>query len=107
MAIWQTKLINYDLSTTYTANLTVEDRGNGHAVGTLRNLSGPVAVEEIDLSGVVRGNEFTLGGSVEALGVNLYLTFSPFVFAYTGGARLVVHRGNQVSELFVISRPVE
>jgi hypothetical protein len=107
MAIWQLKLVDYNLTTNYTANLTVEDKGNGHAVGTLRSLSGPVAVQEIDLTGSVKGNEFTLGGSVQALGVNLYLTFSPFVFAFTGGARIVVHEGNKVTELFVLSRSPE
>jgi hypothetical protein len=64
MAIWRTKFVNFEGTTSYTANLTVEDQSNGTAKGTLRALSGPVKVEEIDLSGVVRGNEFSLGGSV-------------------------------------------
>jgi hypothetical protein len=107
MAIWLTKLVNYDESTTYTANLTVEDLGKGHAQGTLRKLSGPVPVEEIDLSGVSRGNEFILAGSNQALGVNFFLTFSPFVFAFTGSVRITVHGGAQVLDLYVITKSTE
>jgi hypothetical protein len=107
MAIWRTKLVNFEGTTNYTANLTVEDLGNGTAKGSLRSLSGPVKVEEIDLSGVVRGNEFSLGGSVHELGVNLFLTFSPFVFGFTGGARIAVHGSKQALELFVLTQSTE
>jgi hypothetical protein len=107
MAIWQMKLVDYNLATPYTANLTVEDKGNGLAVGTLRHLTGPVPTPEIDLSGVVSGNQFTLGGSVHALGIHLFLTFSPFIFSFTGSARLAIHDGNKVVELFVLTRASE
>ena len=107
MAIWQLKLVDYDQTTAYTANLTLEDKGNGHAVGTLRNLSGPGTVQEIDLSGSVHGNEFAVGGSVQALGITFFLTFTPYVFAFAGAARLVLHKGNEVQEMFVLSRAVE
>src|SRR5262249_14053163 len=104
MAIWQLKLVDYDQTTTYTANLTLGHKGTGHAVGTLRNLSGPVTAQEIDLSGTVHGNEFAVGGSVQALGVTFFLTFTPYVFAFAGSVRLAVHQGNKVQELFVFSR---
>jgi hypothetical protein len=107
MAIWQAKFVSFDGKTTYTANLTLEDQGNGHATGTLRNLSGPVKAEEIDLGGVVIGNHFIVGGSVMAVGVNLDVTFAPYVFAYAGGARIVAHETNQATNLFVMSQVVE
>ena len=107
MAIWQAKFISFDGKTTYTANLTLEDQGNGHATGTLRDLSGPMKVEEIDLSGVVTGHQFIVGGSVAAVGVNLALTFAPHVFAFAGGARIVVHEGNKATNLFVITQGVD
>ncbi len=103
MAIWEAKFISFDGKTTYTANLTLEDKGNGHATGTLRNLSGPVHVQEIDLSGVVHNDQFTVGGSVAALGINLAVTFAPFVFAFAGGARIVNHHDNKAENLFVIT----
>jgi hypothetical protein len=107
MAIWQAKFTSFDGKTTYTANLTLEDKGNGHAVGTLRNLSGPVQAEEIELSGVVHGNQFIVGGSVMAVGINLDVTFAPYVFAFTGGARIVTHENNQSTALFLITQGVD
>jgi hypothetical protein len=107
MAIWKTKFVDFDQHVVGTASITLDDLGNGHATGTLRNLSGPVPVTEIDLSGVVHGNEFIVGGSVQALGINLYLTFSPYVFSFTGGARIVVHQTNAVSNLYVVTSPTE
>jgi hypothetical protein len=107
MAIWRAKFISFDGKTSDTANLTLEDQGNGHAKGTLRNLSGPVPVEEIDLNGVVHGNQFTVGGSVMAVGINLSLAFAPYVFAFAGGARIVAHENNQATELFVITQGVD
>jgi hypothetical protein len=107
MAIWQAKFISFDGKTTYTANLTLEDQGNGHAKGTLRNLSGPVPAEEIDLNGVVHGNQFTVGGSVMAVGINLTLAFAPYVFAFAGGARIVAHENNHATSLFVITQGVD
>jgi hypothetical protein len=107
MAIWKTKFIDFDQHVVSTANLTLEDLGNGHASGTLRGLSGPVHVDELDLSGVVRGNEFVVGGSNQALGINLFLIFAPFTFAFAGSARLVVHAGGAVSNLFVITSGID
>jgi hypothetical protein len=107
MAIWKTKFIDFEQHTVGIANLTLEDLGNGHASGTLRGLSGPVHVTELDLSGVVRGNEFVVGGSNQALGINLFLIFAPFTFAFAGSARLVVHEGGAVSDLFVITSGIE
>lgn len=107
MAIWKTKFVDFDQRVVGTASLTLEDQGNGHASGALLNLTGPVPVTEIELSGVVRGNEFVVGGSVQALGINLYLTFSPFVFSFTGAARIAVHQPAGVSNLFVVTTPSE
>ncbi len=107
MAIWKTKLVDFDQHVVGTANLTLEDLGNGHASGTLRGLSGPVHVVEMDLSGVVRGNEFVVGGSNRELGINLFLVFAPFTFAFAGSARLVVHDSGVVSDLFVITSGIE
>jgi len=107
MAIWQAKFISFDGNTTYTGRLTLEDQGNGHATGTLRTLSGPVPVDEIVLSGVVIGNQFVVGGSVMAVGVHLAVSFAPFVFAFTGGARFVDHETKQDTYLFVITQGVE
>jgi hypothetical protein len=85
----------------------VEDLGNGHASGALLDLSGPVPVKEMELGGVVRGNEFFVGGSVEALGINLALSFSPYVFSFTGSARIAVHQPVAVLNLFVVTSPAE
>jgi hypothetical protein len=107
MAIWKVKFVDFDQQVIGTASMTLEDQGNGHASGTLRNLSGPVPVTEIDLSGVVRGNEFVVGGSVQAVGINLYLTFSPYVFSFTGAARIAVHQPHVVSSVFVVTSATE
>lgn len=107
MAIWKTKFVDFEQRVAGTASLTLEDLGNGHASGALLHLTGPVLVPEMELSGVVRGNEFIVGGSVEALGINLYLTFSPYVFSFTGSARIAVHQPAGVLNLFVITSPSE
>lgn len=107
MAIWLAKLVDFEGTTQYTANLTVEDLGKSHAVGSIRELSGPVHVQEIKLSGVANGNTFVLGGSSRELGINLSLTFEPYVFAYAGSAQIVVHEDNGVTELFVITKAIE
>jgi hypothetical protein len=107
MEIWLAMLVDFEGRTTYTANLTVEDLGNGHAKGTVRDLSGPVPVDEIDLSGVVMNNTYVLGGSVAELGINLSLTFEPYVFAYAGSARIVVHGSKQALNLFVLTQGTE
>jgi len=107
MAIWKTKFVDFDQRVLGTASLTLEDLGNGHASGTLRNLSGPVPVTEIELHGVVRGNEFIVGGSVGALGINLVLVFAPYVFSFTGAARIAVHDPPTVATAFVLTSPTE
>jgi hypothetical protein len=107
MATWKTKFVDFDLRVVGTASLTVEDLGNGHASGALMQLTGPVPVAALELSGVVRGNEFIVGGSVEALGINLFLTFSPYVFSFTGSARIAVHQPAGVLNLFVVTSPSE
>ena len=107
MAIWKTKFVDFDQRVVGTASLTLEDMGNGHATGALLDLSGPVPVKEMELGGVVRGNEFIVGGSNQALGINLFLIFAPFTFAFAGSARLVVHEGGAVSDLFVITSGIE
>jgi hypothetical protein len=107
MATWKTKFIDFDLRVVGTAGLTLEDLGNGHASGALIQLTGPVPVADVELSGVVRGNEYIVGGSVEALGINLFLTFSPHVFGFTGAARIAVHQPAGVLNLFVVTSPSE
>ena len=107
MAIWKTKLVDFDQKVVGTASLTLEDLGNGHASGALIDLTGPVPVAEMELGGVVRGNEFFVGGSVEALGINLSLAFSPYVFSFTGSARIAVHQPASVLNLYVITCAVE
>jgi hypothetical protein len=107
MAIWMTKFVDFDQKIVGTASLTLEDLGNGHATGALVHLTGPVPVREMELSGVVRGNEFIVGGSVEALGINLFLTFSPYVFSFTGSAQIAVHQPSGVLNLFVVTSASE
>jgi len=107
VAIWKTKFVDFDQRVVGTGSLTLEDLGNGHATGALVHLTGPVPVREMELSGVVRGNEFIVGGSVEALGINLYMTFSPYVFSFTGSARIAVHQPSGVLNLFVVTSPSE
>jgi hypothetical protein len=107
MATWKTKFVDFEQKVVGTASLTLEDQGNGHATGALMHLTGPVPVMEMELGGVVRGNEFIVGGSVEALGINLFLTFSPYVFSFTGSARIAVHHPASVLNLFVITSPTE
>ena len=107
MAIWKTKFVDFDQKVVGTASLTLEDLGNGHASGALIQLTGPVPVKDLELSGVVRGNEYIVGGSVEALGISLFLTFSPHVFSFTGAARITVHQPAGVLNLFVFTSPSE
>src|ERR1700692_2241896 len=107
MATWKTKFIDFDLRVVATASLTLEDLGNGHASGALIQLTGPVPVKDLELSGVVRGNEYIVGGSVEALGINLFLTFSPHVFSFTGSARISVHQPPGGMTVFVFTSPSE
>jgi hypothetical protein len=107
MATWKTKFVDFDLRVVGTASLTLEDLGNGHASGALIQLTGPVPVKDLELSGVVRGNEYIVGGSVEALGINLFLTFSPHVFSFTGSARISVHQPPGVMTVFVFTSPSE
>ena len=88
MADWSVQLVNFALNTTYTATLTMTDHGNGTASGELNNLSGPVPTETIDLNGSITGSTFVLGGSNEALNIDLDVTFKPFVDGFVGSARI-------------------
>lgn len=107
MAIWQAKFISFDGDTNYTANLTLDDLGDGRATGTLRHLGGPVRIEEIDLAGTVHNNHFTVQGSTPAVEVDLSLSFTPFVYALTGGSRFLDRETGQTIHLFVITQGVE
>ncbi|MFL6234068.1 MAG: hypothetical protein ACJ76N_13115 [Thermoanaerobaculia bacterium] len=60
MAIWQARFISFDGDKNYTANLTLDDQGDGRATGTLRHLGGPTPVEEIDLTGLLNLIELCL-----------------------------------------------
>jgi len=107
MAIWEARFTNFDGKTSYTANLTLEDLGDGRATGTLRHLGGPVRIEEIDLAGVVHNNHFTVKGSTAAVEVDLELSFTPFVYALTGGSRFLDLETKQTIHLFVITQGIE
>jgi hypothetical protein len=107
MAIWQARFISFDGETNYTANLTLEDQGDGRATGTLRHLGGPTPVEEIDLAGVVHNNHFTVKGKTTAVEVDLELSFTPFVYALTGGSRFLDLKTKQTIHLFVITQGIE
>jgi len=107
MAIWEAKFTSFDGKTTYTANLTLEDQGDGRATGTLRHLGGPTPVEMIDLAGAVHNNHFTVKGSTTAVEVDLELSFTPFVYALTGGSRFLDRETKQTVHLFVITQGVD
>lgn len=108
MAIWKAEFIAFGKGAPQaTASLTVEDLGSGSATGTLRNFRGPVSMTELDLGGVVQGATFILAGSGQQLGIHLSLHFSPFVSAFAGSARIVLHESQRVLELFVITSPSE
>lgn len=103
MADWSVKLVDFSLGTAYTATLAMTDHGNGTASGELSNLSGPHPVDVIDLSGSVTGGTFVLGGSVEALNVDLDVTFKPFVDAFVGSARIEQRNAGSVVNLYLLS----
>ena len=107
MNIWRAKFTSYDGKTVYTANLALEQQRHGMATGTLRDLTGPVPAKLIELRGVVNGNQYNVGGNVPGLGVNLTVTFAPFVFAFAGGAQFVESESGQTTNLFVITENVE
>jgi hypothetical protein len=107
MAIWQARFISFDGDANYKANLTLEDEGDGRATGTLRSLSGPKPIEEIDLAGVVHNNHFTVKGSSPDVEVDLELSFTPFVYALTGGSRFLDLETKQTIHLFVITQGVD
>jgi hypothetical protein len=107
MAIWEARFTNFDGKTSYTANLTLEDLGDGRATGTLRHLGGPVRIEEIDLAGAVHNNHYTLQGKTTAVEVDLELSFTPFVYALTGGSRFLDLETKQTIHLFVITQGIE
>ncbi|HTG32548.1 MAG TPA: hypothetical protein VLB76_06415 [Thermoanaerobaculia bacterium] len=107
MAIWQARFISFDGEANYKANLTLEDQGDGRATGTLRHFDGPNPIEEIDLTGVVHNNHFTVKGSSTTVEVDLELSFTPFVFALTGGSKFLDLETKQALYLFVITQGVE
>jgi hypothetical protein len=107
MNIWRAKFTSYDGKTVYTANLALEEKKHGMATGTLRDLTGPVRAELIELMGVVNGNQYNVGGGAKGLQVNLTVTFAPYVFAFAGGAQFVDSGSGQTTDLFVITENVE
>jgi len=107
MAIWQARFISFDGESNYTANLTLDDQGDGRATGTLRHFGGPTPIEEIDLAGAVHNNHFTMKGSSPAVEVDLELSFTPFVYALTGGSRFLDLETKQTIHLFVITQGVD
>jgi hypothetical protein len=107
MAIWQARFISFDGEANYTANLTLDDQGDGRATGTLRHFGGPTPIEEIDLAGVVHNNHFTVKGSSSTVEVDLELSFTPLVFALTGGSKFLDLQTKQAFYLFVITQGVE
>ena len=77
MSIWQARFISFDGAANYTANLTLDDQGDGRVTGTLRHWRAN-PIEEIDLAGVVHNNHFTVKGSASPdVEVELELTFTP------------------------------
>ena len=107
MGIWQAKFISFDGEANYTANLTLEDQGDGRATGTLRHFGGPTPIEEIDLAGIVHNNHFAVKGSSPDVEVELELTFTPLVRALTGGSKFLDLETKQALYLFVITQGVE
>ena len=103
MANWSVKLIDFVQNTAYTADLSMTDHGNGTASGELNNLSGPTPAETLDLNGSVTGGTFVLGGSIEALNVDLDVTFKPYVNGFVGSARLERRDAGEVINLYLIS----
>ncbi len=103
MANWSVKFVDFSLGTTYTAQLTMTDHGNGTASGELSDLTGPVPAAMIDLSGSVTGGTFVLGGSDEALNVDIDVTFKPFVDGFVGSARLEERTSGNVTNLYLLT----
>ena len=104
MADWSVKLVDFSLGTAYTAALSMTDHGNGTASGELTNLSGPIPVALIDLNGSVTGGTFVLDGSVEALNVDLDVTFKPFVDGFVGSARFEDRTSGNIVNLYLLSK---
>ncbi len=107
MANWSVKLVDFSLGTTYTAVLTMTDHGNGTASGELTHLTGPSPADTIDLNGSVTGGTFVLGGSDEALNVDLDVTFKPFLDAFVGSARLELRASGDVANLYLLTEQGE
>ena len=103
MANWSVKLVDFAQNTTYTATLSMTDHGNGTASGELNTLSGPVPADTIDLNGSVTGGTFVLGGSVEALNVDLDVTFKPYVDGFVGSARIEQRDDGRVTQWYLLS----
>ena len=104
MADWSVHLVDFSLNTAYTATLTMIDHGNGTASGEFNNLSGPVPTETIDLNGSVTGGTFVLGGSNEALNVDLDVTFKPYVDGFVGSVRIELRDTDEVTNLYLLTR---
>ena len=103
MAAWSVKLVDFSLGTTYTAALSMTDHGNGTASGELTHLTGPTPAAMMDLSGSVTGGTFVLGGSNEALNIDLDVTFKPFVDGFVGSARIEQRASGEVANLYLLS----
>ena len=83
------------------------DHGNGTASGELANLTGPTPTAMIDLSGSVTGGTFVLGGSSEALNVDLDVTFKPFVDGFVGSVRIEQRASGEVVNLYLLTAQSE
>ncbi len=107
MADWSIQLVDFALNTAYTATLTMTDHGNGTASGELDNLSGPVPTETIELNGSVTGGTFVIGGSIEALNVDLDVTFKPYVDGFVGSARIELRDTGEVITLYLLTEQAD
>ena len=107
MADWSVQLVDFALNTAYTATLTMTDHGNGTASGELDNLSGPVPTETIDLNGSVTGGTFVLGGSDEALNVDLDVTLKPYVNGFVGSVRIELRDSGEVNTLYLLTEQAD
>ena len=103
MANWSVKLIDFELGDAYTAALSMTDHGNGTASGELTDFYDAAPAAMIDLSGSVTGGTFVLGGSTEALNIDLDVTFKPFVDAFVGSARVELRDSGDVLNLYVLT----
>lgn len=56
---------------------------------------------------MVHNNHFTVKGSTAAVEVDLELSFTPFVYALTGGSRFLDLETKQTVHLFVITQGID